>query len=336
MTWKPRPDAGPPSPWIDSAASAPTRPPVAARSVMQGPTPSSLSRVNRTSAPFSRSTLASRFARSQVKACSVNPPAVVVPVVSQALRPFPTKTCLLICSGWSAFPPLCPGSSTITLPWTGAPSEDGGEGSGAGDSSSPPPDDPHAASTTRHNTTTTARTLPMPRLPPRRPEPRGESAPQSPRSDYRRGPRWPVAPAQPYRSGVLLRDLDQIAAGVVEHGAGHRAHVHRLLGEVHAEGAETLVLGLHVVDGERGERDAVGDQRLLERLRRRVAAGFEHQLRAAGVLGGHHGQPPGLAHRDVALLHEPQDVGVEPQRLLLVVNHHARQVDLHSGLLPRR
>ena len=57
-----------------------------------------------------------------------------------------------------------------------------------------------------------------------------------------------------------------------------------LLGEAHAEPAQPLVLGPDVVDGEGGERDAVGDQRLLERLDRRVAVGLEQQLGAVRVL----------------------------------------------------
>jgi hypothetical protein len=48
----------------------------------------------------------------------------------------------------------------------------------------------------------------------------------------------------------LVSDLDQVAAGVVEHGRGHRAHVDGFLGEAHAEAAQSLVLGLDVVDGE--------------------------------------------------------------------------------------
>ena len=45
-------------------------------------------------------------------------------------------------------------------------------------------------------------------------------------------------------------DLDQVAAGVVEHGRGDRAHVQRRLGEHHAQLGQTLVLGVHIVDGE--------------------------------------------------------------------------------------
>ena len=57
-----------------------------------------------------------------------------------------------------------------------------------------------------------------------------------------------------------------------------------------------------VVDGERGERDAVGDQRLLERLGRRVFVGFEEELGAVRIVGRHDGDPPMLTQRDVGLL----------------------------------
>ena len=130
-------------------------------------------------------------------------------------------------------------------------------------------------------------------------------------------------------------DLDQVAAGVVEHRRRHRAHVGGLLGE---DGRRAPVSRsysvLHVGDGEGGERDAVGDQGVLERLRRRVVVGFEKELDAVRVLGGDDGEPPVLAQRHVVLLLEAEDVGVEAQRLLLVVDEDAGQVDPH-GLPPR-
>ena len=49
---------------------------------------------------------------------------------------------------------------------------------------------------------------------------------------------------------------------------------------------EPGVLGLDVVDREGRERDAVGDQRLLERAGRRVLVGLEHQLDAVAGLAG--------------------------------------------------
>ena len=48
----------------------------------------------------------------------------------------------------------------------------------------------------------------------------------------------------------LVGDLDQIAAGVVEHGRGHRPHIRGFLGEAHSQPAQSLELRLDVVDGE--------------------------------------------------------------------------------------
>src|SRR5919197_688136 len=51
MTWKPCPLAGPPSAWIEIAASACARFPIAARRVMHGPQPVFVVRVSTTRAP---------------------------------------------------------------------------------------------------------------------------------------------------------------------------------------------------------------------------------------------------------------------------------------------
>ena len=69
--------------------------------------------------------------------------------------------------------------------------------------------------------------------------------------------------------------------------------VGRRLGEPDAEPAEPIVLGLDVVDRERRERDAVLDERLLERPRRRVPIGLEEELDAVGRVGRDDGQPAG-------------------------------------------
>jgi hypothetical protein len=76
-------------------------------------------------------------------------------------------------------------------------------------------------------------------------------------------------------SVVLGRDLDEVAARVIEHGGRHWAHVRRKLREPHAPIDEALVLGSDVLDCERGEGDAILDESLLERARRRMLVGFE-------------------------------------------------------------
>jgi hypothetical protein len=57
--------------------------------------------------------------------------------------------------------------------------------------------------------------------------------------------------AAPWRArSVLLCDLDEIAAGVVENGRGHRPHRYGRLREMHAQGGEAVEFGLRVVDAE--------------------------------------------------------------------------------------
>ena len=69
-----------------------------------------------------------------------------------------------------------------------------------------------------------------------------------------------------------------------KHRGGDRAHRGRRLGEADAEAAQPLVLGCDVVDGEGRERDAVLDQRRLERPGGRVLVGLEHELDAVAGL----------------------------------------------------
>ena len=87
-----------------------------------------------------------------------------------------------------------------------------------------------------------------------------------------------------------------------------------------------------VVDAERGERDPVGDERVLERLGRRVLVRLEQELDAVGHVGTDDGQPSELADRDVGLGLEAEDVGVERQGLGLVVDEDAGGGDArHTG-----
>ena len=65
------PDTGPPSPWMEMAASDPASLPMAARTLTHGPTPVSVERVRTTVAPPAWSRAASRRATSKLKACSV-------------------------------------------------------------------------------------------------------------------------------------------------------------------------------------------------------------------------------------------------------------------------
>jgi hypothetical protein len=69
---------------------------------------------------------------------------------------------------------------------------------------------------------------------------------------------------------VLLRDLNQVAAGVVEDGRRHLTHLRRLLRELNTERREARELLLDVVDGKGCEGNSVADERRLEWFRGRV------------------------------------------------------------------
>jgi hypothetical protein len=62
-----------------------------------------------------------------------------------------------------------------------------------------------------------------------------------------------------------LRNRDQVATRIVEHGGRDRSHRDRRLRELDAEALQALVVGANVLDRERRVRDAVGDGGLLER-----------------------------------------------------------------------
>ena len=77
------------------------------------------------------------------------------------------------------------------------------------------------------------------------------------------------------RPSGRLKDLDEVAARVVEDGNGRRADGGRFGEEIDTRLSQPLVGGLHVLDLERGGGDALGEQRLLERLGGRVVAGLQ-------------------------------------------------------------
>ena len=85
---------------------------------------------------------------------------------------------------------------------------------------------------------------------------------------------------------VSLRDLDQISARVVEHRGGHGSHLCRRLGEPDAKLLETLVFSVDVGDRERGKRDPVGDEGVLEGFDGRVIIRLKQQFgQAITILG---------------------------------------------------
>jgi hypothetical protein len=84
---------------------------------------------------------------------------------------------------------------------------------------------------------------------------------------------------------MVLNELHEVPAGVVEDCSCHWTEFDRVLREGDTQAGEPGVFGNEVIHEERGEGDAVVDQGGLERLRRWMPVGFEHELRAVGVAG---------------------------------------------------
>src|SRR5580692_6474905 len=82
-----------------------------------------------------------------------------------------------------------------------------------------------------------------------------------------------------------LRDLNEIAAGVVQHGDLGCRHILWWHGELGAARFHTLVIGLHVVGVEHGRGLALLELGLLVGFGRRVVVERQLQLRAIRVLG---------------------------------------------------
>src|SRR3954464_4871760 len=98
------------------------------------------------------------------------------------------------------------------------------------------------------------------------------------------GPADGVHSAAALRS-MSLSELNQVATGVIEDSGGHGAHGDRRLREAHASTREAVEFGLDILDTERREGNAVGDECVLERPRCGVPIGFEEQLHAVARLG---------------------------------------------------
>src|SRR5687767_15569106 len=63
----------------------------------------------------------------------------------------------------------------------------------------------------------------------------------------------------------------------------------------------------------------------------RGTVGLEEQLGSVRIFGRNHGEPARVAERDIPLLHEPEPLRVEIERLLLIVDQHARHGDSHTA-----
>ena len=71
----------------------------------------------------------------------------------------------------------------------------------------------------------------------------------------------------------------------------------------------------------------MGGRELLCRL---VGIGFEQQLMTIQIVGGDDGLPTMISEWHFVLLHETEDFGVEGERLVLVVDEDAADVDSHD------
>src|SRR6478609_11054218 len=89
----------------------------------------------------------------------------------------------------------------------------------------------------------------------------------------------------------LLRQLNQVAAGILQHSRRHRAHRHRRLRERHTQGAKTFVLGLQIVHAKRRERNSVVQQCVFEWAYSGMTIGLQQELRAIAVTGCNYRKP---------------------------------------------
>src|SRR6266568_497505 len=126
-----------------------------------------------------------------------------------------------------------------------------------------------------------------------------------------------------------LGELNQVAAGVLQHRNGRAGHVggrHRKLG---AAALDPLVVALDVIGEEHGRRLALLKYRLLIRFGCGIVVQRQLQFSAIWLLGRDHGQPAIWALTEIGLLGKAQYLGIEAQGLVLVVHVDAGQFDFH-------
>src|SRR6266851_7866191 len=126
-----------------------------------------------------------------------------------------------------------------------------------------------------------------------------------------------------------LRQLNQVAAGVLQHRnarAGHVGGRHRELGPARLD---PFVVALDVVREEHRRRLALLNHRLLVRFSRGDDVQRQLQLSAIRLLGRGHGQPAIWALAEIGLLGKAQYLRIEAQGLALVVHVYACHFDFH-------
>src|SRR5579863_8840420 len=126
-----------------------------------------------------------------------------------------------------------------------------------------------------------------------------------------------------------LGELNEVAAGVLQHRNGRAGHIGGRHGELGAVGLDPLVVALDVVGEEHCGGLALLKNRLLIRLGGGVRVQRQLQLRALRLLGRRHGQPAVGALAEIGFLGKAQYLRIEAQGLRLVVHVHAGHFDFH-------
>src|SRR5580658_8917329 len=126
-----------------------------------------------------------------------------------------------------------------------------------------------------------------------------------------------------------LGELNEIAAGVLQHRNNRACHSggrHREFGSARLD---PLVVAFDVVGEEIGRGLALLKDCLLIRFGSGVVVQRQLQLRAPWLLGRGHGQPAIGAITEIDLLGKTQYLRIEAQGLVLVIHVYACQFDFH-------
>src|SRR5580704_8835914 len=126
-----------------------------------------------------------------------------------------------------------------------------------------------------------------------------------------------------------LGELNEVAAGVVQHRNGRAGHIGRRHGELGAASLDPLVVALDVVGNKIRRGLMLLKDRLLIRFGRGVVVQRQLQLGAVGFVGRSHSEPAKWALTEIGLLGEAQYFRIEAQGLVLVVHVYAGQFDFH-------